>query len=240
MVKDGKSRQADLYGWRRKVLMDEVTVYPVCCEQLSAGRSDKEWLDNVLAGGAKIVQLRDKKSDDRLLLEKAKYFREKTREAGALFLINDRFDIGLLADSDGIHVGQGDLPPEEIRRLTPDWIIGQSCNDLAEVEALGAQVQAGSSAVDYYNIGPIYRTDTKEGLHTFLGAGDIQQISAACPLPFTVMGGIKWDHIPELAAAGVRRMAVVTAISMAADMQAETRRWIDEIRRVTTLPVNSL
>lgn len=229
MIVCQKNEISDLYHRRLQILRDEVTVYPVCCEQLSGGRSDCEWLDAVLAGGAKIVQLRDKVSDDRQLLEKAKYFRKKTTEAGALFLINDRFDIGLLAGADGIHVGQEDLPPEEIRRFASDWIIGLSCNNSDEVKALNTAVTAGDSTVSYYNIGPVYKTGTKTGLHTFLGVEGVLEMSKLCALPFTVMGGIKFEHIPELVAAGVHRIAVVTAISEAQDIVTETKRWISAI-----------
>ncbi len=77
----------ELYEKRLAQFMGEVGVYPVSCEKLAAGRSDREWLDQVIAGGAKIVQLRDKESSDRELLAKARYFREKTREAGVLFFL---------------------------------------------------------------------------------------------------------------------------------------------------------
>jgi len=219
-----------LYQQRLNILENEVTVYPVSCEKLCNGRTDYEWLDAVLAGGAKIVQLRDKVSGDRELLAKAKYFREKTREAGALFLVNDRLDIGLLADADGIHVGQNDMFPEEIRRLAPDWIIGQSCNSIEHVQTLGREVAAGKSAVSYYNIGPLFATNTKEGLHSFLGSEKIEEFSVHCDLPFTVMGGIKYKHIDELTRVGVRRIAVVTAISMADDMTKETALWVEAIK----------
>lgn len=222
--------KSELYKQRLGILTDEVTVYPVSCEKLCDGRTDYEWLDSVLAGGAKIVQLRDKVSCDRQLLEKAKYFRQKTREYGALFLVNDRVDIGLLADADGIHVGQDDMPVEDIRRIAPDWIIGLSCNSLEHIQTLGREVAAGKSDVSYYNIGPIYETKTKEGLKAFLGPDQIKKLSAHCTLPFTVMGGIKYNHIEELTAAGARRIAVVTAISLADDMKAETANWVEKIR----------
>ena len=80
---------------------DKVTIYPVSCEPLANSRSDIEWLEGVLAGGAKIVQLRDKFSDDRVFYQKAKIFRKKTNEAGALFIVNNRLDIALLANADG-------------------------------------------------------------------------------------------------------------------------------------------
>jgi thiamine-phosphate pyrophosphorylase len=219
----------DLYGQRLQQFVGEVTLYPVSCEKLAAGRSDREWLDGVLAGGARIVQLRDKESSDRELLAKARYFRMKTREAGALFLLNDRLDIALLADADGMHVGQDDLPPLEIRRLAPDFLIGLSCNTLEQARRLGEEVAQGACPVSYFNIGPLYATATKEGLREFIGPQAVEQFTTVCPLPYTVMGGIKKVHIPELCAVGARRIAVVTAISKASNIAAETTAWIEEI-----------
>ncbi|MGL1930348.1 MAG: thiamine phosphate synthase [Desulfotalea sp.] len=220
---------SELYQKRLDILKNEVSVYPVSCEKLAAGRTDREWLDAVLLGGAKIVQLRDKESNDRDLLAKARYFRQKTTEAGALFILNDRFDLALLADADGVHVGQGDLPPEEIRKLAPDWIIGLSCNSIEHIKTLQKSVSSGSQDVSYYNIGPIYPTKTKDGLHEFLGSSVIDEMSSECDLPFTVMGGIKYNHVDELLEAGVSRIAVVTAISKAQDIVAETKKWVNKI-----------
>lgn len=233
-ILERKTQFSDLYLERLAILEQEVTIYPVCCEPLANGRSDKEWLDAVLAGGAKLVQLRDKVSDDRTLLDKAQYFREKTREAGALFLVNDRFDIALLADADGVHVGQDDLPPEEIRRLAPDWIIGLSCMSKEHVLALQKTIDAGIHGASYYNIGPIYPTSTKEGLKDFLGASEIRGISENCELPFTVMGGIKYEHIEELVAVGAHRIAVVTAISQAKSIVDATAEWASRITEIQT------
>ncbi len=218
-----------LYERRLAQFEDEVGVYPVSCEKLAAGRSDREWLDQVIAGGAKIVQLRDKESSDRELLEKALYFREKTKEAGVLFFLNDRLDIALLADADGMHVGQKDLPPIEIRKLAPDILIGLSCNTEEQVRELGKEVAQGKSAVSYYNIGPLFQTGTKEGLQHFLGAEGISRFSCHCPLPFTVMGGIKLIHLEDVLIAGAKRIAVVTAISQADDIASETARWQQSI-----------
>lgn len=220
---------SQLYEKRLKQFVDEVGVYPVSCEKLAAGRSDMQWLDQVIAGGAKIVQLRDKESSDRVLLEKAHYFREKTREAGVLFFLNDRADIALLADADGMHVGQNDLPPSEIRTLAPDILIGFSCNTEEQTKVLGKKVALGESAVSYYNIGPLFETGTKEGLHHFLGASGISEFSRHCSLPFTVMGGIKLSHVDELLQAGAQRIAVVTAISQADDIAHETAHWQQKI-----------
>lgn len=213
---------------RIRRFVDEVTVYPVSCQKLAAGRSDAEWLEAVLAGGARVVQLRDKESDDRTLYEKALLFRQKTREAGALLIINNRVDIALLADADGVHLGNSDLPAAAVRRLAPEMIIGVSCNTLAQAETVADR---GAS---YYNIGPLFATATKEGLSRFLGIEAISSFAAASSLPFTVMGGIKLHHVPQLVRAGAQRIAVVTAITQAPDMAAETRRWCTAIRQEVT------
>jgi thiamine-phosphate pyrophosphorylase len=213
------------YNRRLEAFANEVTLYPISCEKLCNGRSDIEWLDAVLAGGARIVQLRDKESDDRTLLEKATAFRSRTRQAGALFIVNNRVDVALLAEADGVHLGNTDLPAAEVRRLAPDLLIGISCNT---PEQAAAARQRGAS---YFNIGPLFPTRTKEGLSSFLGPEAIRTFAARCDLPFTVMGGIKYEHIRELTALGARRLAVVTALTQAADIAAETRRWIEALKR---------
>ncbi|MEW6594025.1 MAG: thiamine phosphate synthase [Thermodesulfobacteriota bacterium] len=213
-----------LYHERLSQFVHEATVYPVSCEKLAGGRSDLEWLDAVLDGGARIVQLRDKVADARTFYAKALAFREKTRAAGALFIVNDRLDIALLADADGVHLGNDDLPAEAVRRFAPNLLIGVSCN--TEEQAATAEARGAS----YFNIGPLFPTRTKEEAREYVGVEAIRRFSARSPLPFTVMGGIKFDHLPQLTAAGARRIAVVTALTEAPDIAAATREWIAAIR----------
>ena len=212
-----------LYQQRLTQFIEQVTLYPVSCEKLACGRTDEEWLEAVLAGGARIVQLRDKISDDCTLFAKAQLFRRKTAAAGALFIVNNRLDIALLAGADGIHLGNSDLPAPAVRQLAPDLLIGVSAN--TGEQAASAKARGAS----YYNIGPLFRTATKSGLTAFLGDQAIAAYSAESDLPFTVMGGIKLEHVPRLTALGARRIAVVTALTRAADIEQETRRWIDAI-----------
>ncbi|OGQ87884.1 MAG: thiamine-phosphate diphosphorylase [Deltaproteobacteria bacterium RIFOXYD12_FULL_56_24] len=221
--------KTELYRQRLRKFIEEVSLYPVSCERLARGRDDIAWLDGVLAGGAKIVQLRDKDSDTLRLFEKARIFRQKTLEAGALFIVNDRVDIALVSGADGVHLGNSDLPATEVRALAPEFIIGVSCN--TEEQAATAERRGAS----YFNIGPLYPTRTKDGLSTFLGPAAIPRFSARSGLPFTVMGGIKKEHIPELTALGARRLAVVTALTEADDIAAETKAWLAEIKERTTL-----
>jgi thiamine-phosphate pyrophosphorylase len=215
------------YLERLDFFRDQVNIYPVCCEPLANGRSDIEWLDGVLAGGAKIVQLRDKHSDDLTFYQKALAFRKKTNEAGALFIVNNRVDIALLANADGVHLGNTDLPADEVRKLAPDLIIGVSCN--SPEQALTVKERGAS----YFNIGPLYKTETKKNLTPFLGPDTIEKFVSLCDLPFTVMGGIKLDHVQEVVARGAHRIAVVTALTQAQDIAAETRRWIEAIDKAS-------
>ena len=202
---------------------EEVSIYPVSCEPLANGRSDIEWLEGVLAGGAKIVQLRDKYSDDRVFYQKALIFRQKTNNAGALFIVNNRIDIAMLSHADGVHLGNNDLPVEKVREFESDLIIGVSCNEKGQVSTV--KERGGS----YYNIGPIYTTKTKKNLTPFLGSDAIESFSSLCDLPFTVMGGVKLEHVKDLVARGAQRIAVVTALTQAKDIAAETRLWIEAI-----------
>lgn len=215
----------DIYQERVRKFQEEVTLYPVSCQKLARGRDDLQWLAAVLAGGARIVQLRDKEASARQLLVKAHAFREQTRAAGALFIVNDRLDIALLSGADGIHLGNDDLPAAEVRRYAPEMLIGVSCN--TEEQAKSA-AQRGAS---YYNIGPLFATSTKEGIKEFLGLAAIARFSRRSELPFTVMGGIKEEHLPSLLAAGARRPAVVTAITQAPDMAAATAAMLATIHR---------
>ncbi len=195
-----------------------VDLYPVTCETLSAGRSDFEVLDGIIAGGARIVQLRDKNADKRTLYEKALRFRNVTAAHGVLLMINDHVDIAIAVDADGVHLGQDDLPLAAARDLIPDKIIGISSHNLEE--ALAAQ-QEGA---DYVNIGPIFPTGTKEGVNSYLGPAAIRQISPQLSIPFTTMGGINLDNIKQVLAAGARKVAVVTAVTKAADIAAAVER----------------
>jgi thiamine-phosphate pyrophosphorylase len=201
----------------------EIDIYPVTCEALSAGRSDAEVLEGLAEGGARIVQLRDKAAPPRVLYDKALHFRHVTRAHGMLLIINDHIDIAMAVDADGVHLGCEDFPLEAARHLMPDRIIGASTHNVGEAKL------ATSLDVDYINIGPIFATKTKDGLHEFLGPAAIAEISAHTHLPFTVMGGINADNIDDVVAAGARRIAMVTALTKAPDIAAATRRMRERI-----------
>jgi thiamine-phosphate pyrophosphorylase len=201
----------------RKALFDQVDIYPVTCERLSNGRSDIEVLKGVIAGGARVIQLREKDLSEREFYRLAEKFRELTDAAGVLLIVNDRVDVALAVGADGVHLGQDDFPVPAARKIGPELLIGASSHNIEE--ALRAQEEGA----DYVNIGPIFPTDTKDGIDHFLGPEAIEQIIPKLRIPFTVMGGIKESNIGRVLAAGARKVAVVTAITQAADIVGAVR-----------------
>ena len=209
---------------RTRALFEDVDLYPVTCERLSSGRSNLEVLEAVIRGGVGIIQLREKDLSRRDFYHLAARFREITARAGMLLIINDHLDVAMAVDADGVHLGQDDFPPAEARRLAPELFIGASTHSLEEAR------QAERDGADYVNIGPIFPTGTKEGVERFLGPEGIGAIAPHIGIPFTVMGGIKESNIDAVLAQGARRVAVVTAVTRAADMEGAVRSLRERIR----------
>jgi len=175
----------------------------------------------VIAGGAKIVQLRNKKLSKKDFYALALEFRKKTLENEVILIINDHMDIALAVKADGVHLGQEDLPLQVARRLAPEMIIGVSTHNLDEA------LVAEQSGATYINIGPIFKTQTKDMQP--IGIEAIKQIAPKIKIPFTVMGGITLDNIDQVLKAGARRIAVVTAITRAENMEKATKELIGKI-----------
>jgi thiamine-phosphate pyrophosphorylase len=195
----------------------DIDIYPVTCEKLSAGRTNLEVLRAVIDGGARIVQLREKECSTRTLYRTAEAFRAETAKAGVLLIINDRIDVALAVGADGVHLGQDDLPIPAARRLAPQLIIGASTHSREEA------VRAEREGADYVNIGPLFPTGTKAGIVHPLGPEAIRTIRPALTVPFTVMGGITASNLDLVLQQGARRIAMVTAITMAPDIAATVR-----------------
>jgi len=200
-------------------------LYLVTSQALSAGRTTVEIVRAALAGGVKLIQLREKDMSLREYIKLAEQIRAMTTTAGCLLIINDRTDVALAVGADGVHLGQDDFPIPAARRLAPDLIIGSSTHNVEE--ALRAQ-QEGAS---YINIGPIYPTVTKVWEGEYLGLDGLRTISAVARVPFTVMGGIKQNHFTGLIKAGARIIALVTAVTAAQDPEAATRELMGQISR---------
>jgi thiamine-phosphate pyrophosphorylase len=169
-----------------------------------------------LAGGADMVQLRDKAADDDELLHAAAEFRRGCDEHGALFWLNDRPDLALAAGADGVHVGQGDMTVEEARSVVgPDLLIGLSTHSLAQFDA------ALGSDADQLSVGPVFETPTKAG-RPAAGLEYVRYAASrgSAERPWFAIGGIDLDNVHDVLAAGAERIVVVRAIRDAADPRA--------------------
>lgn len=214
--------------YRRKAFRN-IDLYPVIGERFCAGRPSVEVLKGVIAGGARIVQFREKDLPEREIFKRAEEYRRITADAGVLLVINDRVDIALTVDADGVHLGQDDIPVEAARRIAPDLLLGVSTHSLEQ--ALAAQ----EGGADYVNIGPIFPTSTKQGLHHFLGPEAVNAIGGKIELPYTVMGGIKGSNLDEVLRRGARRVALVTAVTQAPDVVESTRTLVQRISAYTDI-----
>jgi thiamine-phosphate pyrophosphorylase len=201
----------------RLAKFQEIDVYPVTCQDLSEGRTNLEVLDAVLAGGSKIIQLREKLWDKEDLYELALEFRKRTLKANALLIINDHLDVALAADADGVHLGQEDLPIPAARRIAPDLITGASTHSLEDA------LRAEAEGADYINIGPIFHTNTKDKVPRTLGPDAIREITPHIKVPFSTMGGINLDNIAQVLEAGARRVALITGVTRAPDVAERVR-----------------
>ncbi|MBT3191379.1 MAG: thiamine phosphate synthase [Verrucomicrobia bacterium] len=198
-------------------------LYLVTSQALSEGRSTVDIVRHALVAGAKLIQLREKDLPLRQLLELARDVRALTEPYGCLLIINDRIDVALAVGADGVHLGLEDLPIESARAIGPELIIGSSSHTIEEAR------EAEADGASYVNVGPIYPTKTKNWTDAYLGIEGLKKISECVSIPFTVMGGIKRAHIPELRSAGARTIALVTAVTAAPSPEKAVRELLEDI-----------
>ena len=174
-------------------------------------------VEEAIAGGATMVQLREKHLGDDAFLEEAKQFVALCRRCGVLSIINDNAEIAVKSGADGVHVGQDDLAAAEARRkLGPDKIVGVSAHNVAEALA------AVRDGADYLGSGAVFGSTTKTNVHT-LPHETLQDICRAVDIPVVAIGGITKDNLPQLAGTGIDGVALVSAIFAAPDIEAECR-----------------
>jgi thiamine-phosphate pyrophosphorylase len=182
---------------------------------LAPGRDHVAIAAAALAGGADMIQLRDKTGSLRDLLPQARSIRALCRSRGALFIVNDRVDLALATDADGAHVGQEDLPAASARRLLgPRRLLGVSTHSLAQAEA------ARQAGADYIGFGPMFATGTKDTGYEPRGLNALRGIRRAVSLPILAIGGITHENVTMVIEAGAAAPAVISAVVAAADISA--------------------
>jgi thiamine-phosphate pyrophosphorylase len=187
---------------------------------------ERGWLavtEAALEAGATAVQLRDKHATSQELLAMALALRPLVEGHGALFLLNDRFDVALAAEAHGVHLGDDDLPVAEVRRAVPgDFVIGRS----ADTEEAARAAEADGA--DYLGVGSVFGTETKkEVIGEEIGTEQLGRVARAVSIPVVGIGGVSASNAAAVAAAGAAGVAVVSAVMSAPDPGAATRSLLE-------------
>jgi thiamine-phosphate diphosphorylase len=208
-------------------------LYVILDPSQARGRDLPALLEAVIAGGCRMVQLRDKTRTPAALWPVARRLRDRAAEARVTFIVNDRVDLALALQADGVHVGQEDLPGVHARRiLRPGMLLGISTHD---AEQAGAAVRDGA---DYVAVGSMFPTGSKAGFH-LVGPELVRRVRPAVPVPLVGIGGITADTCARVIAAGADAVAVISAVCAAPDPEAATRLLLvrlGEARRAAAPP----
>jgi len=195
-------------------------LYAILDPEQTKGRSTERILHDLLEGGVKFLQLRVKSLPSSDLFELARRARAATRSHECKLIVNDRVDIALACDADGVHLGQDDLPLEVGRKLMGQKIVGISTHDLEQAR------EAEQNGADYIGFGPMFGTTTKNTGVMPRGVEMLRQIRAAVNLPIVAIGGITEQNVTQVWQAGADSVAIISDISGADDIVSKARRII--------------
>ena len=196
---------------------DTLRLHLVTDSALCGARGILAVVEAAVRGGVTCVQLREKSLDTRAFVERARALKAWLLPLGVPLLINDRVDVALACGADGVHVGQNDMTPEDVRRLMPRGLIGLSVESLAQLAA------AERAPVDYYGISPVFATRSKHDAAPALGLPGLRAIRAGTRRPLVAIGGIDASNAAQVMAAGADGLAVVSALCSSADPEAAAR-----------------
>lgn len=198
--------------------MTDFSLYLVTDRSLSKGRSTLEIVRAAVAGGTTCVQLREKQCGTREFINEALALKPLLEERSIPLIINDRLDVALAVEADGVHLGQTDMPIAMARNIAGSaLLIGIS------VESLEDALEAQRQGADYIGISPVFATPTKTDTAAPLGLAGVSKIRAQIDLPMVGIGGINEDNAASVIAAGADGVAVVSAIVSAADPAAASK-----------------
>jgi len=206
-----------------KPKLNEIDLYFITDSKLTK----KTILDDIkaaIAAGVKIIQYREKDKSTKERIQEAEKIKELCNNK-AILLINDRIDIALAVDADGVHLGNEDTPYEEARNLLKDKIIGLTIHNKEEA------IQAEKLGADYIGVSPIFETKTKLDAGPAAGLKLIEDVKNAVTIPRVAIGGINLDNIDSVIQAGATSAAVISAIITKDDVEAECKKYIQKFKK---------
>ncbi|MET0284893.1 MAG: thiamine phosphate synthase [Polyangiales bacterium] len=197
-------------------------LYAIIDPDHCAGR-DPLWVaEQVLAGGCAALQLRAKSSKDREQLQLARALVQRCRAQGVPFWINDRLDLGLLVEADGVHLGQDDVPIAEARRIFRG-LLGTSTHSLAQARAA---VEEGADVIGF---GPVFTTRSKQNPDPVVGVRGLAEVCMAVQVPVIAIGGIDRSHARDIKISGASYAAAIGALCLAEDPRAAAKSLHDAL-----------
>lgn len=201
--------------------VEDIHLYCFTPGSLSVGRDPLKMVEAEILGGADVIQLREKEMSKREKLEFGLKVKGIAHHHGVPFIVNDDVDLAMILDADGVHLGQDDIPIQYARPLLRNKIIGVSTHSLRQVKKA---VEAGA---DYIGFGPIFETSTKEDREEVVGLELLAELKDICPIPYVAIGGIKKENLSGVINAGCSRVAVISDILLADDIEERCK----EIKR---------
>jgi thiamine-phosphate pyrophosphorylase len=201
-------------------------LYVIIDEGIGGGRTHAEIAALAVTGGADVIQLRDKVRRPDELTRIGREIRTITSRGGAGFIVNDRLDIALACNADGVHLGQGDLDPRVARELAPEgFVIGVSVGTVAEA------CRAEADGADYIALSPTFETGSKGDAGPGRGCGMLREIARTVSIPVIAIGGISPENIPRVLRAGAAGVAVISAVVARPDIALAARELAGIIAR---------
>ncbi len=207
----------------------DYSLYLITDSKLARGRSHREVIEAALKGGATLVQYREKDASTRRMVEEGITLRDLCHAYGVPLIVNDRVDVALAIDADGVHVGDDDMPVAWARRLMrPDKVVGASADSAAKA------LSAIAEGADYLGVGAIFPTGTKADAGAPIGLEGLMQVARVSTVPIVGIAGIGVHNAASVIRAGAAGVAVISAIVHAEDVEKaarELRQIVDDAKR---------
>lgn len=211
---------SDVLKLFKTVVFKDFFIYLITEHSVYTGKSYLKDIEYAVKKGVKIVQLREKGLSIAEKLRLGKAIREITRRYGALFIVNDRPDVAVCLQADGVHLGEDDIPPEEVKNNFPYFIIGYSPASMEDA-------LKNEPFVDYMGIGPVFETSTKPDAGSPIGVEGLKKYVQRLKIPVVAVGGITFENLPQLLETGAAGVAVSSGI-----LKGDVRKNLQEFLRV--------
>jgi thiamine-phosphate pyrophosphorylase len=198
---------------KKKEILQKVQLYVITDRRLSFIKDLERIVFLAIAGGAQMIQLREKKISDKQFYQLALKIKKITKAQKVPLIINDRVDIAWAVDADGVHLGQDELPLKIARKiLGKEKIIGASAETVKEA------IQAEKEGADYLGVGPIFHTETKK-IEKAQGIELLKKVQKKVKIPIFPIGGINLENIGQITSLGIKRVAVISAVMKQKDIK---------------------